>query len=182
MPIYVSRYLIKAAALPHICSNRLHTTVLWTRLMSRSFISRWHITYKPSAVICCVVGTISVCPNKNFRCRFKYEKHWIGTFSHMKFRFHIWNGNVFTYEVPNSNMKLTGSTFHGNMHFICEIERTRMKINFTYEIFILHMKLKQFAYEIFVKVVRWFIITISIRNEWPPKTIKIPSRTKNKTY
>ena len=50
----------------------------------------------------------------------------IGTFSHSKFSLQILNGNVFTYEM----------------------EPSQMKINFTCEIFISHKELKQFTNDI----------------------------------
>ena len=39
-----------------------------------------------------------------------------------------------------------------NVYFTYEMKDLRMKINFTHEIFILHMELKQFAYETFSSV------------------------------
>ena len=68
---------------------------------------------------------------------FTYEMR---TFSHMK--------------TPNSHVKWTDSKFHvwnlgqRNMYFAYEMEDLLMKIHFTYDIFISHMELKQFTYEI----------------------------------
>ena len=77
--------------------------------------------------------------------------------SHMK---NIWKWNIFTYEIPNSHVKWTGSKFHrGNlwvqdMCFTYKIEDSSVKINFTYEIFISRMELKQFTYGILFLYVR----------------------------
>ena len=38
------------------------------------------------------------------------------------------------------------------MYFTCEMEHSHMKINFTCEIFVSHVELKQFTYEIFFNV------------------------------
>ena len=64
----------------------------------------------------------------------------------------IWNWNILTYEIPNSYVKSTGSKFHmwnlgtRNKYFTHKVVDSRMKIIFTYEIFILRMELKQFTY------------------------------------
>ena len=68
------------------------------------------------------------------------------SFSHVKFSLHIWNGNVLTYEIANSYVKLTGSEFRmwnlgiQNNCFTYEMEDSHVKINFTYEIFISQME------------------------------------------
>ena len=65
--------------------------------------------------------------------------------------FHIWNENVFTYEIPSSLVKWTdwaGSKFHlwnlhiWKMYFTYEMKHSVMKFSF------LHVKPKQFAWNI----------------------------------
>ena len=41
-----------------------------------------------------------------------WKTYGIGTFSHMKFSFHMWNRRVFTCEIPNSRLKWLGTNFH----------------------------------------------------------------------
>ena len=93
---------------------------------------------------------------KKFHISFQmWKAYGIGTFSHVKFSFHIWNGSVFICKIPNSHVKWTGSKFHmwnvgiRNMYFTCEMENSHVEINFTYDIFISHIALKQVAWNIF---------------------------------
>ena len=85
--------------------------------------------------------------SQNFTCHFTYKT--------LKLEhFHRWNGNVFTYEISNLQVKWTGSKFRvwnfgvRIMYFAYEVEPSHTNNNFTYEIFVSHMELKYFLYEI----------------------------------
>ena len=106
----------------------------------------------------------AIFPYENFRCNFTCRKTYeIRTFKRMKFSFHLWNWDVFTYEIPNSHVKSTVSKFHMWNHGVryiyiaYELEHAHMKIYFTYKIFISDMKLKQFTYEILFSYVKWHV-------------------------
>ena len=77
--------------------------------------------------------------------------------------FYLWNRNVLINELPKSDVKWTGLKFHisilcvWNIYFTDKVKDSRMKINFTYEIFISHMKLKLFTYAILLAYVRFQI-------------------------
>ena len=109
-----------------------------------SLIHVWHFTAKTWWYI-----RKSYCTSKQPFTTFTKISHVI---SHVK---NIWNGNVFTCEIPISHVKRTGSKFQvwnlgvGNIYFMYEMGHSHMKINFTHGIEIIH----EIACEIFVKVV-----------------------------
>ena len=76
-------------------------------------------------------------PYENLRCHFKFEKHLeLEHFYARNFPLHIWNGNVFTQDIFNLNVKWTSLKFHlsnvgvWNMHVTHEMKDSHMKNNF----------------------------------------------------
>ena len=87
----------------------------------------------------------------------KNIRNW--SISHIKFSFHIWNGNLLTCKIPNSHVKWTGSKFH-----MWNIGAQNMY--FTYEMGIFsHMK---YLIQMWNELVQNFTCEILVFETWIP--------------